>query len=399
MSSRESIIPPTRLADWRNSFGARLSLVFAIVALSSVASLLMLRSIVASLHTALYSAVDTLEVVHASENFHSRLHFLLVAANTKDQDVKRSKAPDYVQARRDAVTAFETLQKALGSGIDLDHHVEAGSDSGLLPGMTESLAAFLKEADGAREGGISSADHYRRAREVFDTIFSCQLEIVHERHETRLASIKATAHSMSNRADRIFYVPVGIILLSVLIAVIFSHKVLARDFRMAEEGATVDGLTGAKNRRYLEGPAIQMVKAMIDASMPFSLALCDIDHFKALNDRHGHQAGDLALVSIAKTMIDGLRNNDIVIRFGGEEFLIILPGTGKASVVGTIEGLRAGIASLRIPLDGDQSIGMTASFGIASFPDDSHQSYPGLLKLADERLYEAKRSGRNRVIA
>ncbi|MEK7243152.1 MAG: GGDEF domain-containing protein, partial [Thermodesulfobacteriota bacterium] len=132
---------------------------------------------------------------------------------------------------------------------------------------------------------------------------------------------------------------------------------------------------------------------------PFSILFADIDHFKLFNDAYGHQAGDKLLNDFADHLRKGVRIADTVVRYGGEEFLAILPGADKAAALAVAEKMRKQTESADVLLpSGELGNRITASFGIASYPDDGIGKFTALLKKADERLYLAKSSGRNRVV-
>ena len=156
-----------------------------------------------------------------------------------------------------------------------------------------------------------------------------------------------------------------------------------------------DDLTGLWNHRII----VERLRIEVERSrrekIPLSVILMDLDHFKEINDTMGHPAGDLALKETGAILLRSVRSYDWVGRYGGEEFLLILPGSNFASARLRAEQLRLGVQAARIA-DGGQPIQMTASFGVASgFPRD----YEALIKAADAALYQAKNSGRNCVIA
>ncbi len=122
--------------------------------------------------------------------------------------------------------------------------------------------------------------------------------------------------------------------------------------------------------------------------------LLDIDHFKAVNDKFGHSAGDRTLAAVAETLRAKLRREDVCVRYGGEEFAVILPGWQDVGAIA--ERLRSAIEALKVPL-GESEIGITASLGVAVSRTGNH-SWTDLIEAADAALYEAKRAGRNRVV-
>jgi two-component system cell cycle response regulator len=164
------------------------------------------------------------------------------------------------------------------------------------------------------------------------------------------------------------------------------------------EMAVTDGLTGLNNRRYLERHLGTLVQQAVARGKPLSLLILDIDHFKAINDTHGHAAGDEVLREFSRRMRKVVRGIDLACRLGGEEFLIAMPDThgGLALLVG--ERIRQKIASEAFRAEGAPRMDVTVSVGVASLasPSDTAQA---LMKRADDALYEAKRQGRNRVAA
>jgi diguanylate cyclase (GGDEF)-like protein len=153
--------------------------------------------------------------------------------------------------------------------------------------------------------------------------------------------------------------------------------------------AATDPLTGLLNRRSLENQAQQL----IHGAVPFALAMGDLDHFKKLNDTHGHDAGDRALRQFARVMRTVLRSEDIVSRFGGEEFVVVLPGL-TATVAGA--ALRRVQEQLLVNVGGGAMPPVTVTFGIADSRDAA--SLEELIRLADLALFRGKREGRNRII-
>jgi diguanylate cyclase (GGDEF)-like protein len=155
-----------------------------------------------------------------------------------------------------------------------------------------------------------------------------------------------------------------------------------------------DQLTGLLNRRGFDDEATRALHSAYQASMPAVVFMCDIDHFKSINDRYGHAAGDRVIVQVA----DGCRakrSSDIVARIGGEEFAMLLPETSLAEACAVAERLRKTVAERSIMLDG-VPLQVTVSVGVAEAHPDFH-GIPDLLKRADQALYEAKRTGRNRI--
>lgn len=166
-----------------------------------------------------------------------------------------------------------------------------------------------------------------------------------------------------------------------------------RRLSRAERLAATDPLTGLPNRRQADEVLVRLVAAARRTGRPLAVALVDLDHFKAINDRYGHTAGDVTLRETGAAIRAFLRCSDHVARFGGEEFLLLLPDTSGTDAMAVAKKLRRRIAGLEVAeLDG----GVTASLGVAAFPQDG-DSPDELINAADAALYRAKENGRDRV--
>jgi diguanylate cyclase (GGDEF)-like protein len=159
----------------------------------------------------------------------------------------------------------------------------------------------------------------------------------------------------------------------------------------------IDVLTGVMNRRSLkEIISLEMARYVRDGT-PFSVILCDLDFFKKINDNHGHLAGDYVLTRVAQLLQKVVRSQDIVIRYGGEEFIILLTATGRSEAFNIAERLRSEVELMSFSHpDLPDPFRVTASFGVADLNDQIF-SLQDLLKVADQALYQAKDEGRNRV--
>jgi diguanylate cyclase (GGDEF)-like protein len=158
-----------------------------------------------------------------------------------------------------------------------------------------------------------------------------------------------------------------------------------------------DGLTGVFNRRHLESTLPRELNRCRAHRLPLAVAMIDVDHFKSINDRHGHGAGDAVLQAIAATIHDAFRCGDVVCRYGGEEFAVLLADAEEAVVVERADALRGLLRGLQLQHEGRAIGPLTVSIGVGIHPrhGDAPQS---LIAAADGALYAAKRSGRDRVI-
>ncbi|MCY7378500.1 MAG: diguanylate cyclase [Gemmatimonadaceae bacterium] len=157
-----------------------------------------------------------------------------------------------------------------------------------------------------------------------------------------------------------------------------------------------DALTGLDNRRHLNERIDEMFQHAQRLNEPFSLVMCDLDKFKSVNDTYGHQAGDEVLKQLAKILKDEAREIDRVGRYGGEEFMLLLPGTVLDAAVTFAERVRKRIEGHTFTFDGG-TLQRTASFGVSGWPHPSIDASDALVRTADDALYVAKETGRNRV--
>ncbi|MBI5893406.1 MAG: diguanylate cyclase [Deltaproteobacteria bacterium] len=163
--------------------------------------------------------------------------------------------------------------------------------------------------------------------------------------------------------------------------------------------AITDGLTGLYNHRFFRANLTVEIERASRYGHKLSLIILDIDHFKNYNDAHGHPQGDELLRGVAEFLRKGIRESDFACRYGGEEFAVILPETGKDAALALAERIRKNIAEHPFPFRETQPMGtISVSAGVAAFPADS-KNIDDLIKKADKALYRAKDEGRNRVYA
>ena len=166
-----------------------------------------------------------------------------------------------------------------------------------------------------------------------------------------------------------------------------------------EKESFTDPLTGLFNRRFLDQRLNQELAAARRTGIPLSVLMIDIDHFKKINDTHGHQTGDEVLVAVADLLSSELRENDVIARFGGEEFLVIAPHTPVENAENLAERLRAAAQDRKISAcDQPDGVKFTVSIGVAEYGEGA-DTPEELVNVADNRLYQAKDNGRNRVVA
>ncbi len=158
--------------------------------------------------------------------------------------------------------------------------------------------------------------------------------------------------------------------------------------------ADTDPLTKLTNRRGFDSRADRLLKACAVNHVPAAVLMIDIDHFKAVNDTHGHDGGDIVLCAVGAALTSHLRTIDLLARFGGEEFAVLLPGADLAAAAGRAEALRVAIAELVVESSPNMVAGVTISLGAA----EHHRALHDTLQRADAALYRAKSNGRNQVV-
>lgn len=172
------------------------------------------------------------------------------------------------------------------------------------------------------------------------------------------------------------------------------RRELESAMRQLEHLAAIDPLTGLGNRRTLVTRLEEEIARSARYQSPLSVVLFDIDHFKSVNDSHGHAAGDAVLRNVAACLKTNTRVGDIAARYGGEEFCVVLPQTDARSAAVWSEGLRRKIAAM----EHENGVRITGSFGIAAYHPTAAPEVESLLREADTALYAAKRQGRNRSV-
>lgn len=175
-----------------------------------------------------------------------------------------------------------------------------------------------------------------------------------------------------------------------------SHAAMEQLQQSKELQANTDALTGLANRRFLDSSLVPALEQQSDELLPLAVIMCDLDHFKQLNDQFGHDVGDEVLQAVATVFRHNIRQQDIACRFGGEEFLLVLPHTSTADARLVAEKIRLQLSKEQLnSLAPDYQL--TASFGVAGC--NLTTAFYDAIKIADQKLYQAKHQGRNQVCA
>jgi diguanylate cyclase (GGDEF)-like protein len=199
--------------------------------------------------------------------------------------------------------------------------------------------------------------------------------------------------------QRIFYAALGSFALLVLVALAFARPILSTlgDFRRVASQAATDGLTGLANRRSFDDELALEWRRADRIGDSLALVLVDLDNFKEINDERGHQAGDAVLRRVAAILDSGARQVDLAARYGGEEFAVLAPETDLLGATKLAERLRAALEAASIELPNGDELTVTGSFGVAV--KGQLERPEQLVAAADEALYDAKRAGKNQVVA
>lgn len=175
-------------------------------------------------------------------------------------------------------------------------------------------------------------------------------------------------------------------------------EALEHFLNQARQEAATDGLTGLANRRAFDAALLKAAGDAMNNDAPLSLLLADVDHFKSVNDRFGHDTGDEVLRITARAITQAVRGRDMAARYGGEEFAVILPDTNQAGAVIVAENIRTEVMRTLIDLPGDQpALSVTISIGATTY--DLGEKLTAFVARADGALYRAKQTGRNRTVA
>lgn len=230
-------------------------------------------------------------------------------------------------------------------------------------------------------------------RNILNIAYSYEIE-KKEREIDLISREKDVEKKQKKYLTLAFILATGLILLLgiVLRLKIKTNKILEEAKKKEEELARMDPLTSLANRRYAYEKIMEEINRYERTGVPFSVVLMDIDQFKQINDKYGHKGGDMVLENIAQVLMNSKRSLDVAIRWGGEEFMLLLPNTKLEGALKVAEKLRDIISGNEIDYKG-KIIKITATFGVAQFAGDLENC----LKKADEALYEGKSLGRNRV--
>jgi len=243
--------------------------------------------------------------------------------------------------------------------------------------VIDEAAAILEKLDDVAHGVRSLAEAYSQA-------YREQRRMVRLSDRMQL-QLQSANHTLADQAKELSQ------LNEALQREVEEREKLTQELKML---ASVDELTGTSNRRHFYELANYQIKRHQRYQLPMSLLMLDLDHFKYINDAHGHQMGDKVLKRFADTLLSLLRNVDIVGRIGGEEFVVLLPECEESDALHKAGQICSCFDAMSMDIDGQQ-LGLTISIGISVLQDD--ETIDQVLDRSDQALYAAKRAGRNRV--
>jgi diguanylate cyclase (GGDEF)-like protein len=369
----------------------------------------------------------------------ARRHQALLLGNLSDSYVKRGRPADALRAATQALPAVRRfndvraervlINNAGLAKIGLGRIAEGKQDLAIVMGLWKRSGAVADQAWALREFGEALAaagdargalELYHRERALTTEVMTRNRSVVlkemqsHYDSEAKQRSIdllnrdnavKTAALANRDLLQRIWLVAAVVMALSVVLAVLLYRRVRETHRQLTANQATLrvqserDPLTGLANRRHFHA-AVQAAAADPQASCERTLLMVDIDHFKHINDGHGHVAGDVVLVEVAKRLNAAVRDDDLVVRWGGEEFLIIAAKLGPEQADQLAARILASIGGTPVMAD-QQAVWMTASIGYACFPLPPYGvpvPWEQAINLSDMALYVAKSQGRNRAV-
>ncbi len=345
-----------------------------------------------------YIAIDSADEIGESARAFNNLVEALAASHQSEEAVREFSGLMASQLELEVLTD-QALHKLMG-------HAQASA--GALLVETEGELT-LASSHGLRDAAdLGSSDHVRVA------LRTGQRQRVVLPPDLAVEGVLADFRPQEVLVEPVMYkaVPIGAIILAAgepfgedalrRLDLLRSALALALNNALAHERlqrlAALDPLTGVYNRRFGMARLQEEFGRAVRDNSPLGVMMFDLDHFKSVNDAYGHLVGDRVLVHMARLARTVMREGDVLVRYGGEEFLSILPAASKADCLAVAERLRRLVEESSIS-DGDQMIRVTVSAGVAAYPEVEVDSPSDLVRQADEALYQAKDSGRNLVRA
>lgn len=383
-----------------NAFKVKLGIGIAALIAVLFASQVVYRRNVTILHDYTYGVLILSEELHNAEIFHSSMHSMIITSQLCAQD-KGNSCEEYSVHRKEAESALQNLNRGhvmQGPASRYAGLQQPGATAKLIGDMRARFLSFQRELDTVYAGTAdNAAGNVARAKRIFDEVFHQYYLKLHEHHGEEIAETRKAAHDIKVLTDTLFVFQLSLALLAGVAVLFYIDRVVLKIYSITEHYSQTDALTSLYNRRHLERYLAEEIRRAGRYNRQISLAMIDIDDFKKYNDAYGHQAGDTLIKDMAAIMKKCTRKTDRLIRYGGEEFLVILPETDKQSARAFAEKIRLEVALHNFLLpSGSRSRKMTVSIGVASFPDDGN-TVNTIIGKADSLLYTAKSKGKNIV--
>jgi diguanylate cyclase (GGDEF)-like protein len=279
--------------------------------------------------------------------------------------------------------------------------VEVAKAAGLKRNEREAELQWTKlnEAKGDYK---SALEHFYRQDALRGDIFTeenarvtAELQQKYEAEKRERELEKRQLELVAQHNQRNFLIAVSLLVLVIAIANYGRFRGKRREAELLDKLARTDALTGLANRRAIMDSIGREMQRVARGAAPFCVVLADVDHFKQVNDRYGHDTGDIVLKQVAAAIRAAAREADDTARWGGEEFLVLLPATTAAEAQASAERMRTRVRALAVEANG-QTLQVTASFGVSALR--AGEAVDACVKRADEALYRAKREGRDRVV-
>ncbi len=369
--------------------GIKLS-VAVLVGMILISSLVYWKSI-SSLSDHMASLIVASNHMTSGELFHSAVHSMMMDAGDNSDNRAR-----YDNDRKTADNSLLKLQSYIA-------HMPDGIEKKMLSEnttrMSKAYTAFLDYTDRIMLGQkIDNRMHRKQqVQRLFDYIFK-EYKKLHQHHSQQRNNLLSKTESIRKSIRLMLAIQVTIAVLVSIMVIIYLDRVVLKLFDVTEKLALHDKLTGLFNRHGLDRIVSDLDRPGGVGQKGYGIILLDIDHFKRFNDTYGHPAGDQLLVGLSKVLLNNVRSQDRVVRFGGEEILILLSWVDISGTERVARKICRTIAENPFDLsDGTAPKKVTVSIGYASTSHDQG-AFQDLLKIADKRLYEAKDSGRNRAV-
>ncbi|MBU1156559.1 MAG: GGDEF domain-containing protein [Proteobacteria bacterium] len=352
---------------------------------------------ISQLHDYVHQLVEVSNHLKYGESFHSAIHSMLLDTEGFYESKGQAGYREAYLRHRDKAETSLTKLRAHAASLPPDKTKD------MVVARTEGIATAYTDYRKSLDRII--AGDFSRGRQClinctaqFDSIFKKYYVHLHDHHALLQTELTQSSNQTWHAMSVVFAVQLALAVVAGLLVIFYLDRVVLKIFGFTERMAYRDKLTGLRNRAALEKVIQSLDGPEGRPRRRYGLIMLDIDHFKDFNDAYGHPAGDVLLAAFAEVITNSVRDHDRVVRYGGEEFLVVLGGVGPMEVTAVAEKLRAAIENHRFTLPGGkQAPQVTASLGAALYPQDGGD-YHQVVRQADERLYKAKQGGRNRVV-